>query len=106
MDKKVSEEFDDYEDNKKKPTALTKRDSQDDEDDACVLVDPLIASNGLNHILKEISAPYEIPHYPIEREEHRRVVQQHLTDMTLSNAGMLFCSLLFVSFEIIADFGC
>ena len=88
MDKKVSEEFDDYEENKKKPTAISKRDSQDDEDDACELVDPLIAGNGLNHALKEISAPYEIPHYPIEREEHRRVVQQHLTDMTLSNAGV------------------
>lgn len=97
MDKKVSEEFDDYVDGKKPP--ISKRDSQDDEDDACELVDPLIASNGLNHNLKEISAPYEIPHYPIEREEHRRVVQQHLTDMTLSNAGAYFGSSLYLLYS-------
>lgn len=88
MDKKVSEEFDDYEsDKKKKPTRISKRDSQDDEDDNCELSDPLLSKSNLNSTLKEISAPYEIPHYPIELEEHRKVVQQHLTDMTLNNIG-------------------
>ena len=82
MNKKVSEEFDDDYDKTKTPSRINKSNSQDDEDDNCELVDPLITgNNGLTGTLKEISAPYEIPHYPIEQEEHRRIVQQHLTDM-------------------------
>lgn len=87
MDKKVREQFDEeYED--KKSRVSKQRDSQDYDEDNCELVDPLITNKSINGTLKEISAPYEIPHYPIEQEEHRRVVQQHLTDMTL-NVGKL-----------------
>lgn len=32
---------------------------------------------------KEISAPYEVPHFPIELAEHRRQVQQQLSDFAL-----------------------
>lgn len=97
MDKKVSEEFDDYEDKKKTASRVLKRDSQDDEDDT-ELLDPMLANSNLNATLKEISAPYEIPHYPIELEEHRKIVQQHLTDMTLNNIGM---NLFFLFFNYI-----
>lgn len=81
---------------KTKPTTIrnaeqTGNASVDYEDDPLILDESDLmlngASAGVGGALKEISAPYEIPHYPIEVEEHRKIVQQHLSEMTLNVIG-------------------
>jgi hypothetical protein len=88
--------FADDDDDKRKPTTLRNAEQigsapEDYEDDLILLDtnDLLLneAAAGLSSAHKEISAPYEIPHYPIEVEEQRKFVQQHLSEMKLNVLG-------------------
>lgn len=99
MDNKRIGNYADDEEEKRKPTTLrnaeqVRNSTEDYEDDPSILdeQDLLLNENASasSSAHKEISAPYEIPHYPIEVEEQRKIVQQHLSEMTLNMIGKHF----------------
>ena len=99
MDNKRITNYVDDEEEKRKPTTVrnaeqVRNSTEDYEDDPSIMDEQDLLLNGsasgTGSAHKEISAPYEIPHYPIEVEEQRKIVQQHLSEMTLNVIGRQF----------------
>ena len=82
MDKNLetSGEYDRDEDREKRPFGPENNDFDDDEDisESSELKKMNGNSNNGANVAKEISAPYDMPHYPIEVEEQRKIVMPQL----------------------------